>query len=58
MSEQAAPPQAERGTPGAPRRATWLWHLLFLLTGAAILFVLWLAPPARTPVLPRDKEPK
>ena len=52
--------QSERspGTPvpPPPQRKTWLRHLLFALVGAAILLTLWLAPPARTPVLPRDKD--
>ena len=33
------------------KRKIWLLNLLFLLVGAGILFLLWLAPPASTPVI-------
>ena len=37
------------------KRKIWLLNLLFLLAGAGILFLLWLAPPASTPAMPKDE---
>lgn len=49
------PPFRTMTTQTPKQRKTWLWNLLFLLLGSAVLGLLWLAPPIATPYMPRDE---